>query len=176
METKFVEVTNGPRNWGKFCIARFEQDEWLRPSVVAPELSMLAGRGWTPKHVLILDLQTGEGAVFRPGGLPSADLNKHRVWVCPLFEPFLEWLYQQPDPFDVPDHVDLPEAEFLLAGYRRPGSEPCWTCGGDPKSHPSGLECICEDGTHESEVANLRLAALHPEERMLRDDIGAKRG
>jgi hypothetical protein len=41
----------------------------------------------------------------------------------PLFEPFLEWLYQQDlTRFeDLPSHVDLPEAEFQLHGYRRPG-------------------------------------------------------
>lgn len=35
----------------------------------------------------------------------------------------------------------------------------CWTCGGDPDSHPSGIKCICEDGTHTSEVVNLRKLA-----------------
>lgn len=41
--------------------------------------------------------------------------------------------------------------------------EACWTCGGDPESHPSGRTCICGDGSHESEVANLRKLA---DERM----------
>ena len=35
----------------------------------------------------------------------------------------------------------------------------CWTCGGDPDSHPSGALCICENGTHASEVVHLRMLA-----------------
>lgn len=122
MRTKFVEVTNGPRNWGKFCVARFDEEEWARSSAVhVGEYSLVAGRGWTPEHVLVLDLQTGEGAIFLPGGHARNDLEKHQVWVCPMFEPFLAWLYQQPDPMEVPDHVDLPDAEFSFRGHRRPG-------------------------------------------------------
>ena len=73
----------------------------------------------------MLDLQTCEGAAFSPGGLVSADLNKHRVWVCPLYEPFLNWLYKQDttDLSALPAHVDLPDAEFQMSGYRRPGPE-----------------------------------------------------
>src|SRR6266568_9619596 len=82
---------------------------------------MLSERGWTSDHLLVLDLQTGEGAIFRPGGSARADLNeKHQVWVCPLFEPFMEWLYKQdtPDLTALPDQVELdaPGAPF---GYRR---------------------------------------------------------
>jgi len=119
MKTKIVEVTNGPRNWGKFLICAFDSELDYRS--VVDDRRMIASRGWGPEHVLVLDLQTGEGAMFRLGGLASADLDKHRIWVCPMFEPFLTWLYQQPDPFAIPAHVDLPEAEFAMAGYRRPG-------------------------------------------------------
>src|SRR3990167_2708143 len=121
MQTTFIEVTNGPRNWGKFCVAKFDAAEWARRSAVVPETTLVGDRGWTSDHVLVLDLQTGEGAMFLPGGLASADLEKHKIWVCPLFEPFLEWLYQQPDPMQIPAHLDLPDAEFRLAGHRRPG-------------------------------------------------------
>jgi hypothetical protein len=75
------------------------------------------------EYIFVLDLQTGEGAMFRHGGFARADLNKHKIWVCPLFEPFLEWLYEQD--VDVlsclPDTVDLPNAPFELRGYRRAG-------------------------------------------------------
>lgn len=120
MKIKLVEVTNGPANWGKFLIGQFD-DEWSYKSVIdgAPLLSC---RGWSPKHVLVLDLQTGEGAMFLPGGFAKADLDKHCVWVCPLFEPFLTWLYAQPDPFAISAHVDLPDAPFAMSGYRRPGA------------------------------------------------------
>jgi hypothetical protein len=55
------------------------------------------------------------------GSLTNA--NSTLSWVCPLFEPFLEWLYQQDLTRieELPSHVDLPEAEFQLHGYRRPG-------------------------------------------------------
>lgn len=71
-----------------------------------------------------MDLATGEGALFRHGGLASADLNRHKIWVCLLFEPFLQWLYQQP--MDrIPDLagqvVELPGSPTGFHGYRRPG-------------------------------------------------------
>ena len=131
MDVRFLEVTNGPRNWGKFMLARWTVDEWMKRSEVDPSELLLMGRGWSPQHFLMLDLQTGEGAVFSPGGYAKSDLNKHKVWVCPLFEPTLQWLH---DRFrehhgdgdgwwqDIPTHVDLPDAEFQWAGYRREGN------------------------------------------------------
>lgn len=90
--------------------------------------------GWTRSHVMVVDLQTGEGAIFKLGGLPSADLDKHRVWVCPMFEPFLTWLYDyqrkhvetQADGaragwFEaMPALVEL-DAEPAIRGHRRQG-------------------------------------------------------
>lgn len=132
MQTKFIEASgNGPSggNWGKFLVGRFEPEELARRSKL-PEIpadgSLLGFTGWDPKMVWVLDLQTREGAAFRPGGDVAADLNKHAVWVCPLFEPFLGWLYQQDltDLDALPGYVDLPDAEFAMAGYRRPGPDP----------------------------------------------------
>lgn len=124
MLSRIIEVTNGP-NWGKFMVARFDADEWRRRCALgdAFEGALLRELGWSQDHVWVLDLQTGEGALFRPGGLARADLNKHRIWVCPMFEPFLVWLYQQNllDLSALPALVELPEAEFALHGYRRPG-------------------------------------------------------
>jgi hypothetical protein len=75
--------------------------------------------------VWVLDLQTREGAAFKLGGSVQADLTKHQIWVCPMYEPFLEWLYQQPPDavmaLDLPAFVDLPDAEFAFSGHRRPG-------------------------------------------------------
>ena len=121
MKVKLVEVTNGERNWGKFLIGAFDS-EWQYRSAIDGN-SIIAGRGWVREHILVLDLQTGEGAIFLPGGRAKNDLDKHRIWVCPMFEPFLEWLYKQPDPFAIPAHVDLPDAPFSMAGYRRRGPE-----------------------------------------------------
>ena len=120
MKIRFVEVTNGKRNWGKFMLAKFDAEEWERRSVI-DGLPIISQRGWRPHHTLVLDLQTGEGAFFKHGGDASYDLNKHKIWVCPMYEPFLNWLYRQPDPMDIPDHVDLPDAEFEFRGHRRPG-------------------------------------------------------
>lgn len=123
MKTKFIEVTQPEHlNWGKFMLARFDAEEWARRSALA-EGSLLRGRGWGPEHLLIVDLQTGEGAVFRQGGSARNDLNKRKIWVCPMFEPFLEWLYKQnTDDLDaLPGYVEI-AAPSETAGYRRPGA------------------------------------------------------
>jgi hypothetical protein len=128
MKLKFVEVTNGLANWGKFAIGTFTPEEWQQRAVIDGG-SLIAGRGWTDRHIWVLDLQTGEGAMFRPGGSAKADLDKHALWVCPMYEHFLIWLYARVgDAKDVaaaiaalPDHHDLPDAPFAMSGYRRPG-------------------------------------------------------
>lgn len=132
MHTKIIEATSAQRgergNWGKFLVAQFDR-EWGRtpkaPGCEDLHMPLLAARGWTGDHILVLDLETGEGAIFLPGGLARADLDKHRVWVCPLFQPFLDWLYQQDlDNLDaLPDHVAVDFDDVEYAGYRRPGPE-----------------------------------------------------
>jgi hypothetical protein len=126
MQTHFIEATNGEQNWGKFMLGRFTPEEWATRSAIDPQFSVIAGRGWSRDHIHVLDLQTGEGAIFKPGGYATADLMKHAIWVCPMFEPFLEWLYQQDltDLSALPRHVDLPEAPFAMSGYRREGPGP----------------------------------------------------
>ena len=131
MKTKFIEAMHvgGTGNWGKFMVGRFTPEEWGRPSVVAPEFgSLIAQRGWTPSHLLVFDLQTGEGAWFLPGGNAHYDLDKHKIWVCPMFEVLLTWLYKQDltDIGTLPSKVEFThdEAEFGMSGYRRPGPDP----------------------------------------------------
>jgi len=104
-------------------LGRFTADEWKRRSAV-DERVQLNARGWTPEHILVMDLQTGEGAIFKPGGSPKHDLDKHKVWVCPLFEPFLKWLYTQDlsDFEKLPALVNIPDPTSALAGYRREGT------------------------------------------------------
>lgn len=125
MITKIIEAAQGPEgpNWGKFMLMRFDHDEWQVRSSIDPEASLLRACGWSHDHLWVLDLQTGEGAFFRPGGSAHADLDKHRVWVCVLFESFLEWLYTQDlrDLTALPDLVELPDAPMGTYGYRRPG-------------------------------------------------------
>jgi DNA-binding Xre family transcriptional regulator len=129
MWTKFIEATQdaggGMVNWGKFQLLKYE-NEWKIPSMLpGPSygLPLLRQCGWSHRHMWVLDCQTGEGALILPGGSARADLMKHRIWVCPLFEPFLIWLYAQDlnYPADLPAIVELPTAEFSFQGYRRPG-------------------------------------------------------
>jgi hypothetical protein len=128
METKLLEATNGPMNWGKFMLGRFTDE--LEVISAIDSRPLVASRGWRQNHFLMVDLQTGEGSMFKLGGLARADINAHRIWVCPLFEPVLIWLYaryvgldHQVDPWwqTMPVHVDLPDAAFAMQGYRRQG-------------------------------------------------------
>lgn len=132
MITSFVEAVSDAGNWGKFQVSVWDDDEWARRSTVSG-CSLLNEVGWrADDYILVLDLQTAEGAVFRLGGMASADLNKHRVWVCVLFEPFLTWLYDQWNRRDsnvstaewvqaLPPQVRLTGIPLEMAGYRRPG-------------------------------------------------------
>lgn len=125
MDRVFIEATNG-FNWGKFMVARFDREDWEYASEVEPDQRLLRACGWAPDlHLLIFDLQTGEGGIFRHGGFARADLDKHKVWVCPMFEPFLSWLYAQKMPQDLgtlPRIIELPDAPSSLHGYRRAGA------------------------------------------------------
>lgn len=127
VKTQIVEVTNGPLNWGKFLVGQFDAREWAHESAVSPgRLLQQIGHNDRGNQLWVLDLQTCEGAQFRVGGLASADLNKHRIWVCPMFEPFLTWLYEHwdGDLEHLPTHVDLIDAPFSMHGYRRDGPTP----------------------------------------------------
>lgn len=129
MICRIVELTN-LFNWGKFMVARFDRDEWRYKSRI-DGYGLIGGRGWTAEHLWILDLQTGEGAFFKPGGLAEADLNKHAIWVCPMFEVFLKWLYKHPEHWKdittIPEFLELTDKETMsqsaMAGYRRPGPD-----------------------------------------------------
>jgi hypothetical protein len=136
LDTKIVELSNG-FNWGKFLVCRFDETEWRRRSALPEEeddplatrVSLLSRCGWAPAHLGVFDLATGEGAFFRPGGNARVDLEKHQVWVCPMFEPFLTWLYRHPEGWQdferLPEVVMLTEAETRGAssiyGHRRRG-------------------------------------------------------
>lgn len=126
MISKLIEVSNG-FNWGKFMVMRLDEAEWKIESQIDPGRPLLRTIGYDPQNVWVLDLQTREAACFIPGGLASADLNKHKIWVCPMFEPFLTWLYKQ-DCHDIralPILVEFTQAETVdhtaWGGYRRPG-------------------------------------------------------
>lgn len=130
MENKIIEACDGTKfNWGKFMLCRFTE-EWKQPSAL-PEnessLGLLRQIGFRRVGLWVMDLQTKEGAYFFPDPRASApaDLQKHRIWVCPMFEPFLIWLYSQPqvllDWRELPAFVDLGSVPTSMQGYRRPG-------------------------------------------------------
>lgn len=132
MKTHLIEATN-EKNYGKFLLGVFDSEHEREARVVlGPAGKLLANCGWRgPNYMLVTDVQTGEGAIFRLGGHVKHDLNKHKIWVCPMFEFFLEWLYAQynEDPkkvmsLDLPELVNLDTNFFSFSGYRRPGIEP----------------------------------------------------
>ena len=133
MQTHFIEVTNNDMNWGKFLLFRFD-NEWQYKSAFTG-ISLLREVGWNRDNIVVLDLQTGEAARFVPGGLVSADMKRHAIWVCPMYQPFLEWLYEQDvsDLSKLPASLNLPNAEFAMAGYRRKRRFQCERCGGTGK-------------------------------------------
>jgi len=137
MKGKIIEATNPTGNgdcglnWGKFLVLQLDQ-EWTYKSQLPcdPEFQMdkyplLRHIGFSPKTIFVLDLQTREGAGFVPGGVAVIDLDKHKIWCCPMFSPFLEWLYQQDcsDVTKLPSLVELTGVEGAWQGYRREGVE-----------------------------------------------------
>ncbi len=133
MELRIVEAgqghTAGLSNHGKCGIGRYTGEQWAEPGQFPGSESsqLLRQCGWGPRHYWVLDLQTGEGAVFQVPGYAPADLNKRRIWVCPMFEPFLAWMFEHArregaNWFErLPRTVMLDDAEFCMHGYRRAG-------------------------------------------------------
>lgn len=136
MRTKFFEAISAQGNWGKFMLGQFDAEEIAAQSEIPTEDgfgagSMIQGRGWAPgKHWFVMDLQTGEGAYFSLGGYAEYDLSeKHNIWVCPLFPPFLTWLYARynagEDLWELPRVVRFEDVPLRLSGDR----------GGKPVAH-----------------------------------------
>lgn len=147
MKTKIIEATNPGSNgsagfnWGKFLVLQLDEVEWSVKSVIPcgdPEIQAVQDKypllrhiGMSRATVFVIDLQTREGAGFVPGGCAAIDLNQKCVWVCPMYEPFLQWLYGQ----DLKDVTKLPSLAVLtdapgdFRGYRRTGEE-CFADGG----------------------------------------------
>jgi hypothetical protein len=71
----------------------------------------------------ILDLVTQEGACFDVAQPLLPQLERHQVWTCVLYEPFLAWLFeycQTHTPFrldDLPPNLHLTAPQELI-GYR----------------------------------------------------------
>lgn len=99
MRTKLVEATQSPAfNWGKFMLLQFDYDDAQYQSQISKHQRLLAAVGYQGDlkvWLWVLDLQTGEGAVFPVlnNGLLEYDIKEHQIRVCPMYKPFLEWLY-----------------------------------------------------------------------------------
>lgn len=132
MISHFIEATNDV-NYGKFLLLRFDaQERQVRTALFGYEdsesLWTFGGqRKLNPRTTFVVDLQTGEGAAFGLDAMSWTELNeKHAIWVCPMYEPFLRWLCQQGldngggDITKLPRCVQL-EAETALFGRRRKG-------------------------------------------------------
>lgn len=162
-----VQDVGIPLNWGKFLVG-VPDIEWTVRSEVDPNnpYPLLDQIGWQPLEIWVCDLQTREGAFFNPCGNARADLERHRIWVCPLFEMFLTWLYAQniETLHLLPRIVELPDAQFSINGYRRLGphdvsftlrkGDICtieWA--GEPRA------VICEDVTDEGAMIRSLTAA-----------------
>src|SRR4051812_11461672 len=137
MQTKIIQATQRAEfNWGKFLVGKFFE-EWT-VAAAFPEgetRSMMSLRGWHEHQYLVLDMETKEGAVFGLNGMAKADLrDKHKIWVCPMYEPFLEWLNLNYRAYwaehggvkaykywidTLPDRVVLNTDVGDIAGYRR---------------------------------------------------------
>ena len=131
MKTRIIEASSGV-NFGKILLMTFEENEWEYLSKVNPGRRLLRSIGWHERQFWMLDLQTCEGMVGTVGGYAKADLDKHQVWVCPLFEPTLAYLYHVTalrggllDIDDLPDVIELSleDAPPAMYGYRRSGWE-----------------------------------------------------
>jgi hypothetical protein len=172
-----VQDVGFPLNWGKFLVG-VPDVEWSLRSDIDPEnpRPLLAQIGWEPGEIWVCDLQTREGAFFWPGGNARADLERHRIWVCPLFEMFLTWLYQQNIEalHLLPRIVALPDAQFSINGYRRLGPHDVsfTLTKGDLLTIEWGDEprtVICEDVTSEGAlIRSLTAAEIAALEEMLR--------
>lgn len=172
-----VQDVGFPLNWGKFLVG-VPDVEWSLRSDIDPEnpRPLLAQIGWEPGEIWVCDLQTREGAFFWPGGSARADLERHRIWVCPLFEMFLTWLYEQNIEalHLLPRIVALPDAQFSINGYRRLGPHDVsfTLTKGDLITIEWGDEprtVICEDVTDQGAIIrSLTAAEITALEEMLR--------
>ena len=127
MKTRIIEATQG-LNWGKFLLAIFDTEMGYASRMSG--MRLLPSIGWDVRHFWMLDLQTCEGAAFAPTGYGKADLEKHAVLVCPLYEPTLNALRRiaaenggRLDLNALPDvlHLLPEDAPFEMYGHRRPG-------------------------------------------------------
>lgn len=130
MITRMIECTDAAKfNYGRFMVGWFNSEEAGRRELIEGEPGQLLMHRWPRNAFMVLDLVTGEGALFTPIGLVYQLNEKHQVWVCPLFEHFLAWLEQflkeggdatvHARLAELPATLELPTGEYALFGHRR---------------------------------------------------------
>lgn len=131
MRTYLFETIASPRtpkNWGSFMVCVPDEIEWAWQSHVSTSLMpALAEFGWTPEHVIVMDMKTGEAAFFRPGDREAAeDLTLHRIYRSPQLGLFLTWLYGQDIAhlYQQPAVIEVEDCTFALEGWREIGPGP----------------------------------------------------
>lgn len=136
MQAKIIEASQGEKglNWGKFLVSRLPDAAYDYSSqlpgcegIEGADRPLLRRIGFPARAIRVDDLQTHEGVFF----IDATDdpdrfvcqLEKHKIWVCPMYAPFLAWLGRQPleDLDALPGFVALPDAPGEIYGYRRKG-------------------------------------------------------
>lgn len=147
MRTKIVEATQG-LNFGKFLVGELDEKEIAHPSSIDVGKSTIraCGFGDVGRWRWVMDLQTREGIFVQFGGVAVNDLNKHQVWVCPMFEPTLVKLYEYGSaPVEsLPDLIELPaDVGGALYGHRRNAPWSAADCRYLNKRQARGLLVMC---------------------------------
>jgi len=113
MQTKIIEAQDSSHSlWGRFLVGRFD-NEWSRCSRSAvmgfDSLPVLSGMGWNQRHLLVMDLSVGHGALFDLADSGPVDFEHRGVYFGPLFKDFMTWLYAQDtsDLDGLPDELEL---------------------------------------------------------------------
>jgi len=126
MRLYLFEASSGwAKNYGTFAVGRLGSEELRQESAYYPGSSALGQRKYDERKLWAMDMVTCEGAAFDPKADLVSQLERHQIWVCVLYEPFLRWLGQQDlrDLSILPRKVDLPDVPPALVGYRRTGPE-----------------------------------------------------
>lgn len=130
----FLEASNGGL-WGKFLLLRHSPENLALKSSL-PDFeneTLLRGRKFDDEMTMMVDLQTGTGAIYtlsNPFDALFSLESKRRIWVCPLYRPTLFWLAQQGlgrgkgDITKLPRYIDVSEAEAQYLEMLHVGKAP----------------------------------------------------
>lgn len=123
MITKLIETTD-MFNHGKFLVGQmegFELTQYLAIKDDGRQLSHVLHA--SPSKFWVLDCATCEGAFFDFSNDAYYQLERHQVWVCPMFPLFLEWAFekfkQEPNVLNWDSLVNLKQGKHNALSRRR---------------------------------------------------------